>query len=359
MTVLVRTCKQQEIILPGVMTPQLSQVFGYFLGDGNFEKQGLRFKDERIEILHFCKGLFNQIFNIDGKIRKIKGKNCYDLSINSKEIRDFFEVIILDIFDYIGRSRDDVVRAFIKGFIDAEGSIDKKRAMIIVAQKEKMILRYLQQFLLRFGIRSTIKFDIGKKKINVLRVERRDVLDYLKIGFTAFDKQKELLNRIECYKRTFKKEIMPIKRKDIWDLMKQIGLSPSHFMKPRPECYKWINREELERAFNVLMKRKIRDRQIKQKINFIFLLLNGDVRFEKIRDIQQNKNNGKLFYDFSVPEKENYVANGFIVHNSTFRMYLRRGKKDSRVAKLIDSPNLPDNETVFFITKDGLKDEVV
>jgi len=35
---------------------------------------------------------------------------------------------------------------------------------------------------------------------------------------------------------------------------------------------------------------------------------------------------------------------------------LRKSKKDSRVAKLIDSPNLPENETVFFVTKGGLVD---
>jgi DNA repair protein RadA len=52
------------------------------------------------------------------------------------------------------------------------------------------------------------------------------------------------------------------------------------------------------------------------------------------------------------------VGGNIVGHASTYRMYLRRGKKDSRVAKLIDSPNLPDNETVFFLTKDGLKDEV-
>ncbi len=44
-------------------------------------------------------------------------------------------------------------------------------------------------------------------------------------------------------------------------------------------------------------------------------------------------------------------------HASTYRIYLRRGKKDSRVAKLIDSPNLPDNETIFFITSAGVRDE--
>ena len=50
------------------------------------------------------------------------------------------------------------------------------------------------------------------------------------------------------------------------------------------------------------------------------------------------------------------IGGNIVAHASTYRIYLRRGKKDSRVAKLIDSPNLPDNETVFLITGNGLKD---
>ncbi len=50
------------------------------------------------------------------------------------------------------------------------------------------------------------------------------------------------------------------------------------------------------------------------------------------------------------------IGGNIVAHASTYRIYFRRGKKDSRVAKLIDSPNLPDNETVFMITTNGLKD---
>ena len=53
------------------------------------------------------------------------------------------------------------------------------------------------------------------------------------------------------------------------------------------------------------------------------------------------------------------IGGNIVAHASTYRIYLRRGKKDSRVAKLIDSPNLPDNETVFMVTTDGLKDVVL
>ncbi|PIT85958.1 DNA repair and recombination protein RadA, partial [Candidatus Micrarchaeota archaeon CG10_big_fil_rev_8_21_14_0_10_59_7] len=41
---------------------------------------------------------------------------------------------------------------------------------------------------------------------------------------------------------------------------------------------------------------------------------------------------------------------------STYRLYLRRSKEDRRIAKLVDSPNLPDGECVFRVTPDGLAD---
>ena len=50
------------------------------------------------------------------------------------------------------------------------------------------------------------------------------------------------------------------------------------------------------------------------------------------------------------------IGGNIVAHNSMFRIYLRRGKKGSRVAKLVDSPSLPDGEAIFFIDGDGVKD---
>jgi len=52
------------------------------------------------------------------------------------------------------------------------------------------------------------------------------------------------------------------------------------------------------------------------------------------------------------------IGGNIVGHASTYRMYFRRGKQGSRVAKLIDSPNLPDNETVFFVSDAGVIDEI-
>ncbi len=50
------------------------------------------------------------------------------------------------------------------------------------------------------------------------------------------------------------------------------------------------------------------------------------------------------------------VGGHIVAHASTFRIYLRKGKKGSRVAKLVDSPNLPDGECNFFVETQGLRD---
>lgn len=52
------------------------------------------------------------------------------------------------------------------------------------------------------------------------------------------------------------------------------------------------------------------------------------------------------------------IGGNIVGHASTYRMYLRRGKQGSRVAKLIDSPNLPDNEAVYFVSDAGVVDKV-
>ena len=52
------------------------------------------------------------------------------------------------------------------------------------------------------------------------------------------------------------------------------------------------------------------------------------------------------------------IGGNIVGHASTYRLYLRRGKQGSRVAKLIDSPNLPDDECVYWVTTEGLRDKV-
>ncbi len=50
------------------------------------------------------------------------------------------------------------------------------------------------------------------------------------------------------------------------------------------------------------------------------------------------------------------IGGHIVGHNSTYRVYLRRGKKDTRVAKMVDAPNLPEAECIFQIVEKGIAD---
>lgn len=53
----------------------------------------------------------------------------------------------------------------------------------------------------------------------------------------------------------------------------------------------------------------------------------------------------------------NKPAGGHVMaHACTHRVYLRRGSKGTRIAKVIDSPYLPENKTRFKITEKGIED---
>ncbi len=51
------------------------------------------------------------------------------------------------------------------------------------------------------------------------------------------------------------------------------------------------------------------------------------------------------------------IGGHIVGHASTFRIYLRKSRQNLRVAKLVDSPYLPEGEAVFSVTNEGIKDQ--
>ncbi|MCL2785772.1 MAG: DNA repair and recombination protein RadA [Methanomassiliicoccaceae archaeon] len=50
------------------------------------------------------------------------------------------------------------------------------------------------------------------------------------------------------------------------------------------------------------------------------------------------------------------IGGHIVGHTATFRLYLRKGKAGKRIARLIDSPNLPEGEAVFMVSENGVTD---
>lgn len=50
------------------------------------------------------------------------------------------------------------------------------------------------------------------------------------------------------------------------------------------------------------------------------------------------------------------IGGNILAHASTTRIYLRKGRGETRVAKIYDSPDLPESEATFAITNGGIND---
>jgi DNA repair protein RadA len=58
-----------------------------------------------------------------------------------------------------------------------------------------------------------------------------------------------------------------------------------------------------------------------------------------------------LFGDPNTP-----VGGHIVAHASSYRLYLRKSKGEKRIARLIDSPNLPEGEAIFTVNEKGIGD---
>jgi len=50
------------------------------------------------------------------------------------------------------------------------------------------------------------------------------------------------------------------------------------------------------------------------------------------------------------------IGGNIMAHASTTRLYLRKGRGESRICKIYDSPCLPESEAVYAIGKGGIDD---
>ncbi|MEE8565253.1 MAG: DNA repair and recombination protein RadA, partial [Candidatus Thermoplasmatota archaeon] len=50
------------------------------------------------------------------------------------------------------------------------------------------------------------------------------------------------------------------------------------------------------------------------------------------------------------------IGGHIVGHTATFRLYLRKSKGPKRIARLIDSPHLPEGEAVFTVSEKGITD---
>lgn len=123
---------KHKIIIPS-FNNDLAYLMGLISGDGNIQHYFIRIVDGQRENLEYVEALIKNQFNIPTRLRK-ESDNKWYLEINSKIICEFFDKVLeipignkekVAVPSLIKESNDEIKFAYIKGWIDAESSVEK------------------------------------------------------------------------------------------------------------------------------------------------------------------------------------------------------------------------------------------
>ncbi len=328
--------RSKERIKTEYISPEMAYLIGFVLGDGNVSiskrrtrieiKQSKKHKDYIDKVKYCFKKVFNKDINSYSKIFKsnIRGKDtesdCEVMYFGSKFFAEVYFYFIKNNLRNILTLNDDCLKSFIAGVLDSDGCISTKgykknnknyniqHIEFFFSNSKEMNLNFTLA-LRRFdcyakifdtknnvlGIRLTGFKDVAALKDNLrgisLKVDKAKILIRKTNVSSASDKLPSIIVSKICSEIS-KLNKTNLLKNGIWSNIydyKNMKRQPS-----RDQLQKILLRTENYNQYN--------------------FLLNRDYFLDKIKEIKEEDYEGYV-YDLFVPETNNFVANGIIVHN--------------------------------------------
>jgi len=183
-----------------------------------------------------------------------------------------------------------VAAAFIQGYLDADGTVERGRRAVSVSSASPAFLDDLHLLLLRFGVRG--------------------ILDFQKSTTTLYVSGWRNLHRVPDFRDSEKKEKARA-------LGQKAG--PSYVVDLVPVDWSRIPTSNWKsRMYDHLAQTPSRESlltMVEGDLTDLDAVLSEDLAFIEVRSIREVSE--EWVYDFSVPGPRNFVAEGFYVHNTT------------------------------------------
>ncbi len=313
--------------IPSAITKDLMYVIGLIAGDGhlryNYKDDGvstisLTNIDKKVisEFKRLIKGLFG--------IQDVKYDGHYSYYFSSRPIGNLIKNLGIPIRNksktitvpsYLITLPKEYIASYLRGLFDTDGHVHivPSGMQISYYSSSRQMVNGVKYLLLRFQIQSTFRY----KKDGTYELTINDI-DSLKkfnesINFNH-EKRKQKLKNIPSnkydkpiYNRIPINEIVnKIKNKHSFNTREliKVGLNPYVKSYTRTQTGRFIS----------LLKDMGENCNVIEKIN---KLKTNDVIWSPIKFIQESESH---VYDFTVPKDHNFIANGFIVHNSEKRI---------------------------------------
>lgn len=360
--------RTRSISFPKSLTCELSQLLGYSIADGSFvflKGNGFRFglNDKDKNVIQHYSNLIKRIFNTKVTIHKIDGKNDYYSYTDSIALGNWLKANFPELVankqerhvpSAIFKSNNEIVAAFIRGFMDGDGSVSRGRPEGVGVRE--LMMKEIGLLFQRLGIGFTrseyCPKDKRRQKVVKLTVSPDQISKYLKlVGF--FNKKKLYKCRIPSVKhwKPSLEESVPVPWMLYENLRLKAGLSTNKIdplYKVKHYHNNRVARRTLEKWLDKLSSQK---HEIEYKKICTILSLGWD-RVISV-NIQEKRTQ---VYDVRVPNYENFIADGIVMHNTANNVLslppemLRKGRWDE-----IFGIDLPTEEERAEIIKVHLK----
>ncbi|MEK6936614.1 MAG: LAGLIDADG family homing endonuclease, partial [Nanoarchaeota archaeon] len=316
--------------LPIELDEKLALIIGYFLGDGNFEKERVSFSEYRKELAEYYEKLLNEYFNANTNLKFRTKKNYWQIRAYGKPVVKFLQKEFPELRDSgkgfipkkILESNEKIISAFLRGLFDAEGYCSSTRS-VGLGMNNKKLIQQLQMLLLRFGILCSFVEDDNKN--NPYTQNHRFAVDITEgrslelfnnyIGFTASDKKEKLKNILDNKSKKFSRiRRVPILGSEIKRIIEEAG----HNLQIFPKVSGFFNDKRMmsKQVFynSVLKIARKNDQKLYEKLNKIY---NYNLLPVKIKSIEVLNKETEMI-DIST-KQGNFIANCLLVHNSSNR----------------------------------------
>ena len=339
----------KDIRLPEILNENLANFLGYFAGDGSFENERISLFDANQQIIEYYNKLSKNIFNCNSSITHRENKGHYVARIYGKPIvelikKEFPELkyaIDTEIPVKILKSPDSVLAAFLRGFFDAEGYVNKERGIGLGINNKKMS-RQVQLALLRFGVlASLVEYNnrrnpyTKKHRFTVGITERKSLEIFLNsIGFNAAYKSKNLIEIIKNKSIKSNTRQIFLTGKNVRKILESEGYKVSDF----PKVTDFFRNKRLmsKEVFKNSILNEIKDNENLYKR--LETVLNYNLIPVKIASIKKVEEELKMV-DIEV-KNSNFIANGLVVHNSSQRFSrVREGMLNDWLKKMGEAAN--------------------
>lgn len=324
---LVRISGYKSVFIPSHTSEELMEIYGYIVGDGNLDSEGIKFTNNNKKLINYMQELFGCVF-------RFKGKSYIDkrVDFNNNVIKVFlnkvFEIPLnkksrsVKLPNFIFKCNNKEIAAFIRSLFDCDSHVSKNKKEINITLASRELIKQLEYLLLRFGITSRYK-EKTKYATNTKDKIRRTYhslsicgYDNLKlydkfIGFNI-EHKKERLKKNLSIKGSPNLDVIPCghfirKLKNGSGVRLSRKEHKSLWLHESGKCN--FSLDKLGAVVKLFSNKGI-------KTEYIEKLKNADIFWDKVISIERINKETEV-YDLTVPGADNFVANNFIIHNST------------------------------------------